>query len=521
MLRLRRHVFRLRLRRDAGADAASDHARPPAGPAPGRGAAQQDAQLPPAGRQGAGDDPLRRGWRPHRPRQRGALAAAPRRDQHRAAACRHLRTRDRQGHPRRAPRERRSLVHQPDRPVRGRRSGRCRRPHGTQDHGRHVRRLRASRRRLLLGQRPDQGGSRGRVRRALRGEEHRRRPPGHEVPGAGLVRHRRREAGRDPERHVRRRKGARRHHRGRRGQAVRPQPSRHHQGAEPEAAAVPPDGGVRTLRTHGHRRALGGDDQGGRARRGAFFPTGLSQKKVAVIPAGGAGTRLWPRSRQSKPKHALPLADHGRPLLRDAYDRVRTLVDEVFVVTEQSQRGVIQSVLPEIDREHVILEPSARGTTNAYGLAAVTLAQRDAGAVVISTAADHVVRGRAEVTRAIRAALKAAAETDSIVVLGLKPRFASTGLGYIRARRPGPAGTRRVEQFIEKPNLPTATRFVRTGGYYWNLAWFAWRPSVLVAELARFLPKRVAELRAVVDAQRAGGDATAATIYHRLTLDVS
>jgi mannose-1-phosphate guanylyltransferase len=246
----------------------------------------------------------------------------------------------------------------------------------------------------------------------------------------------------------------------------------------------------------------------------------VSQKKFAVIPAGGAGTRLWPRSRKLKPKHALPLADHGRPLLRDAYDRVRALVDEVFVVTEQLQRDVIRSVLPEIDEDHLILEPSARGTTNAYGLAAVTLAQLDAGAVVISTAADHVVRGRTEVTRAIRAALKAADETDSIIALGLKPRFASTGLGYIRARRPGPAGTRRVEQFIEKPDLPTATRFLRSGGYYWNLAWFAWRPSVLVAELARYLPKRLTELKAVVDAQRVGDDATATRVYSKLPVDV-
>jgi len=246
----------------------------------------------------------------------------------------------------------------------------------------------------------------------------------------------------------------------------------------------------------------------------------VTQKRFALIAAGGAGTRLWPRSRRSTPKHALPLAESGRPLLRDAYDRVKRLVDEVFIVTEQTQRALIQSVLPEVDDEHLILEPVARGTTNAYGLAAVTLARRDAGSVVISTAADHVVRGRAEVTRAIRSALKAAGSTDSIIAVGLKPRFPSTGLGYIRAPRPGPAGTRRVEQFIEKPSLPTARRFAKSAGYYWNLAWFAWRPSVMLAEFATFLPKRVKDLESVVEATSLGHAGRAANIYRKLPIDV-
>ena len=246
----------------------------------------------------------------------------------------------------------------------------------------------------------------------------------------------------------------------------------------------------------------------------------MSSKRFALIPAGGAGTRLWPRSRRSTPKHALPLAEHGRPLLRDTYDRARGLVDEIFVVTERTQRAVIQTVLPEIDERHLILEPVARGTTNAYGLAAVTLAGLDPDAVVISMAADHAVRGKAEVSRAIRAGLNAAAETDSIILLGLKPRFASTGLGYIRARRPGPAGTRWVEEFIEKPNLATARRFLKSGSYYWNLAWFSWRPRVMMDEIGRHLPRRLAALEGVVAARNKGDEERAGRLYARLPVDV-
>ena len=194
---------------------------------------------------------------------------------------------------------------------------------------------------------------------------------------------------------------------------------------------------------------------------------------VAVIPAGGSGTRLWPRSRRSTPKHVLPLADRRRPLLRATYDRARAVADEVFVLTEMRQREIIEAVLPEVDAAHMILEPSARGTTNAYGLATLTLVERAPGAVMIGLPADHVVHGSAEVARTVRAALRAAAKSDCLVTVGLKPTFPSTGLGYIHAPGRPSAGTLRVKRFIEKPSVASARRFVRDGGYYWNLAWFS------------------------------------------------
>ena len=184
-----------------------------------------------------------------------------------------------------------------------------------------------------------------------------------------------------------------------------------------------------------------------------------------MIPAGGAGTRLWPRSRRSTPKHVLPLGDSGRPLLREAYDRASSLAGEVFVLTEVGQRDIIEKVLPELDREHLILEPSARGTTNAYGLAAITLRERYEDGVMLVMPADHVVRARAAVARAVRAAVRAAATTDSLVTVGLKPRFPSTGLGYIHAPGRTTDGTLRVRRFVEKPDLAMARRFMRTGGY--------------------------------------------------------
>jgi mannose-1-phosphate guanylyltransferase/mannose-6-phosphate isomerase len=243
-------------------------------------------------------------------------------------------------------------------------------------------------------------------------------------------------------------------------------------------------------------------------------------KTVAVIPAGGAGTRLWPRSRNSTPKHVLPFAEKGRPLLPATYERACSVADEVYVLTEMRQRDIVQEALPQIDAGHLILEPSARGTTNAYGLAALTLAERVPEAVMLALPADHVVHGAAEIKRAVRVAVTAAATTGNLVTVGLKPTFPSTGLGYIHAPGRPSNGTLRVKRFVEKPNAATASRFLREGGYYWNLAWFSWRLDVFVEELTRHAPRHVSGLRRVVAARQAGDEAKAARLYNRLPVDV-
>jgi mannose-1-phosphate guanylyltransferase/mannose-6-phosphate isomerase len=241
---------------------------------------------------------------------------------------------------------------------------------------------------------------------------------------------------------------------------------------------------------------------------------------VAVIPAGGAGTRLWPRSRSSTPKHVLPLGAHGEPLLRATYDRARSLADEVYVLTEVRQRPIIEAVLPEVDRSHLILEPEARGTTNAYGLASLMLSERDPNAVMVMLPADHVVRGTAKIARAARTAVRAADTKAFLVTVGLKPTFPSTGLGYIHAPGRMSDGALRVKRFIEKPKLAEAKRYMRVGGYYWNLAWFSWRVEVFIEELARHAPRHLAGLRKVVAARKAGDESGAAVLYGRLPVEV-
>jgi len=190
------------------------------------------------------------------------------------------------------------------------------------------------------------------------------------------------------------------------------------------------------------------------------------------------------------------------------------------VLTETGQREIVKKVLPEIDSAHLILEPAARGTTSAFGLAALTLQVTHPDAVMLLLPADHVVSGRAGISKAVRAAVRAAATTNSLVTVGLKPRFPSTGLGYIHAPGRLIRGALRVERFTEKPDLATARRFIKAGGYYWNLAWFSWRLDVFIAELGVHAPRHLAGLRKVMKARAEGDEETATAVYKRLPVEV-
>jgi mannose-1-phosphate guanylyltransferase len=239
----------------------------------------------------------------------------------------------------------------------------------------------------------------------------------------------------------------------------------------------------------------------------------------AVIPAGGAGSRLWPRSRRSAPKHVLPLSGTGRPLVRETYDRVRPLADAVYVLTESRQVSLIQGLLPEVDQGCMIVEPSARGTTNALGLAAMTLLERDPEAVMLSQASDHVIRGEAEYRRAVRRASRVAELSRELVAVGLAPTYPATGLGYIEVaeeERFSRVHARRVARFVEKPALATARRYVQGGRHFWNLGMFCFRCDVFVEELREHGPEHYEGLTRVLAARRRGDETQAARLYEKL-----
>jgi mannose-1-phosphate guanylyltransferase len=219
----------------------------------------------------------------------------------------------------------------------------------------------------------------------------------------------------------------------------------------------------------------------------------------AVIPAGGAGTRLWPLSRSSSPKFLHDLTGRGRTLLQGTHDRLAPLVGDRFVVvTGAAHRSAVLEQLPEVAPERVLAEPAPRDSMAAIGLAAAVLEREDPEAVMGSFAADHVIPDREAFAAAVRVAVAVARE-DWLVTLGMAPVFPSSAFGYIHLGDPLPGhpGASAVLEFVEKPSVRTATEYVATGRYRWNAGMFVVRPTVLLDLLATWHPELADALRVI------------------------
>jgi len=239
-----------------------------------------------------------------------------------------------------------------------------------------------------------------------------------------------------------------------------------------------------------------------------------------VILAGGSGTRLWPRSREKSPKHLLAL--HGRQsLLQSTFERVRRLTDNVYVVTERSQVESIREQLPALAMERYIVEPARRGTGSALGMAAIVIAEQDPQATMLSVHADHYLGHDEDAyLKTLETEAHWAEAKRSLVTVGLRPPYASTAFGYIKVGPPldeqGGAPVYRVQAFVEKPDLQTAERYLRSGDYLWNLGLFAWPIDVLFDEMAQHAPGLYQGLQLVKASRRAGPADAADAAYQAL-----
>lgn len=222
-----------------------------------------------------------------------------------------------------------------------------------------------------------------------------------------------------------------------------------------------------------------------------------------IIPAGGAGTRLWPLSRRSRPKFLLDLTGSGRTLLQATVDRLEPRAASVTIVTGAAHREAVLDQLPEFgdhpDR-HLVTEPSGRDSMPAIGLATYLVRRRyGADAVVGSFAADHLIARPNLFLDALDPAV-AAARQGYVTTIGITPTEPSTAYGYIR---PGAelavAGARLVISFVEKPDAGTARRYLGED-YLWNAGMFVMRAGVLADHLRRLHPDLDAGLERIAGA---------------------
>ena len=217
----------------------------------------------------------------------------------------------------------------------------------------------------------------------------------------------------------------------------------------------------------------------------------------AVIMAGGSGTRLWPLSRGVRPKQLLDVVagpDGGtQSLVAEAFARLSAVLpdEQIWVCTAARYADLVRAALPRLGADRLILEPVARDTANAIGLAAALVADVDPEAELAVVSADHVIRPVERFADALRTAYAAvAAHPQSLVTLGITPTSPATGFGYVQRGLPTDVpGASEVASFREKPDLATAERYLASGDFLWNSGMFVWRARTVLDALAVHLPE--------------------------------
>jgi len=215
----------------------------------------------------------------------------------------------------------------------------------------------------------------------------------------------------------------------------------------------------------------------------------------AVIMAGGRGERFWPLSTSRTPKQLLSLFG-GKPLVRVAAERLTGLIppDRILIITGSDIAGATARAVPFIPRANVIAEPFGRDTAAAVALAAAVVRSRQPDGVFAVLTADHIIAKPGVFLKILGASLRMAGSSDSLITIGITPAFPSTGFGYIEAgsstgRGRGTAALfRKALRFVEKPDLQTAEKYVKSGRYFWNSGMFIWSVSAIRNALRQHVP---------------------------------
>ena len=220
----------------------------------------------------------------------------------------------------------------------------------------------------------------------------------------------------------------------------------------------------------------------------------MQNRNHLVIMAGGIGSRFWPMSTDERPKQFIDVLGVGRSLLQLTMDRFEGVIEKenIWVVTNKKYADVVREQLHEMPADHVLCEPCRRNTAPCIAYVSWRIKSQDPKANVVVTPSDHIVTNVDEFRRVIKQCLEFTEDSDAIVTLGMKPTRPETGYGYIQADLSMSSMRNkeifRVDSFKEKPNLETATEYIKDKSYFWNAGIFIWNVSTIVNAFRVFQP---------------------------------
>ncbi len=236
---------------------------------------------------------------------------------------------------------------------------------------------------------------------------------------------------------------------------------------------------------------------------------------IALIMAGGSGTRFWPQSRKNLPKQFLKVTG-DKSMIQLTVERLLPImrIEDVYIVTAANQVNLVQEHLPLLPAENIIIEPFGMNTAPCIALSVTYLKGRysdDTSLVVLP--ADHVIEDVDSFHKGLRQAETPAAE-GNLVTFGIIPDYPATGYGYIEAGEPLRPGVFTVSRFKEKPDQETATQFLNQGNFFWNSGMFYWKIGTIWNAFCTHMPLAVDLLNDICDLwKRSGYQASIDDVY--------
>jgi len=221
----------------------------------------------------------------------------------------------------------------------------------------------------------------------------------------------------------------------------------------------------------------------------------------AVIMAGGKGERLWPKSTRGKAKHILSFGTKN-VMIQLTIKRLKKFlpIENIFIVTSKKEYPTLKRYVSALGKKNIILEPEGRDTACAICLSALILEKRFGNSSMVVLPADHIIKESGLFFKDLVRAEKIAASNFGLVTIGVKPKYASVGYGYIKiGRKIGNFHT--VKRFTEKPQKKRAEKFFKKRGYLWNSGIFIWKTSSILSAFKRHMPNIYYTLKDAVKLQ--------------------
>ena len=226
----------------------------------------------------------------------------------------------------------------------------------------------------------------------------------------------------------------------------------------------------------------------------------------AVIMAGGAGTRFWPLSRESKPKQFLPIISE-KTMIEETVHRLLPQVPKsnIYTIANFEKTKVIKDLLPDLPEKNLLIEPQGKNTAPSLMLATAWIYLQNPKAILAALPADHLIKDTSLFLKKLEAGALAASQGEHLITFGIPPTHPATGYGYIQFSQENALQIHEesfytVQGFQEKPEYEQARDFIEKNNYFWNSGMFLWQTDVFAQKLELYAPSMFSYWKKILDA---------------------